>query len=196
MKRLKSKGKLYFLFIILSFGNLTLVFSQEKLLSSDFRVLVQSQGIILNVPYIQQPPNTQWCWAASAAMVLGSRGVNVQCEQVVMAVFHLLNPMQTGSEQNILQGLSYGGVDYRIVPGFINFITIKQIIDSGSPIIICYRGSFAGHAVVLVGYNINSGTVVIYDPVYGRFFNVPFGNSLTYGSMAGPLFWQASLIPY
>lgn len=83
-----------------------------------------------------------------------------------------------------------------MVPGFLNFYNVKHIIDQGSPIIICYHGSLAGHAVVLVGYNLNNGTVVIFDPVYGQFFDVPFGNSLTYGSMAGPLFWLCSLIPY
>lgn len=113
MNWLKKK---YVLFILLSvfigFINIG-VYSQESNSDNDYKILAQYQDRILNVPYIQQPPGTQWCWAASAAMVLRTYGVDAQTEQVVQAIFHVLNPNQPGSEQDILQGLSIGGVKYK-----------------------------------------------------------------------------------
>jgi hypothetical protein len=149
------KEKIILFIFLITFNNLFYAQNVNQVtdISKDFKILAQFQSRTLNVPYIQQPPNTQWCWAASVAMVLGSYGLNVQCDQVVMAIFHVLNPNQTGTENDILQGLALGGVSYRIVPGYLSFTNVKKLIDQGSPIIVCYQGSFAGHAVVLVGYN-------------------------------------------
>jgi hypothetical protein len=91
----------------------------------------------------------------------------------------------------IQRGLFFvGGVRSTWIPGPLTFDQVVAEIDAGRPIMIGYRGSFAGHVVMLTGYSRSTQRVKILDPFYGA-FDVPFGSSFVYN---GQLIWTDSLV--
>jgi hypothetical protein len=84
--------------------------------------------------------------------------------------------------------LVFGGVRSTAFPGPISFQSVQSEINAGRPVIVAYRGSFAGHVVIIYGYDAN-GKVYIRDPLFGSFV-VPYGTSFSYG---GQLIWSDTI---
>ncbi len=73
-------------------------------------------------------------------------------------------------------------------PCLITFQAVQSEINAGRPIIVAYRGSSAGHVVIIHGYDAQRN-VYIHDPLYGSFV-VPYGNSFSYG---GQFIWSDTI---
>jgi hypothetical protein len=71
----------------------------------------------------------------------------------------------------------------------VSFDVVRQELDAGRPLILAYGNSFAGHAVVLYGYDA-LGRVDIYDPYFGVYTGLPFGTTFSYGNFR----WSDTLI--
>ena len=148
---------------------------------------------ILAVPYVSQQTPV-WCWAAVSEMVFRYyRRPGTQCE-ILSAWFHFnccaaaQYCLSTASIQQIRETLGANGLRSTAVAGPVPFQVLAAEIDAGRPLILGYRGSFAGHVVVLYGYD-QANNVYIHDPYYGSFV-VPYGASFSYG---GQLLWSDTI---
>jgi hypothetical protein len=156
---------------------------------------------LLNVPYVGQPQNSQWCWAACSEMVLRSAnrtGTQCQILSVKWNADCCSFPQYcntAGTFQDMIGAWQYFGNFTGTTTGPLSFSQVTQVIDSGRPFVISYQGqTFVGHVVVCYGYDIQ-GNVYIHDPVYGSFV-VPYGVSIVYGTPGSPpLVWQGTLYP-
>lgn len=158
------------------------------------------KSVYLNVPFANQQTQ-EWCWAASIQMVSQFYGTSLtQCG--VLSSFlggdccFAFNPIciqPAGSLATISLALrSFAGVQSAQVGRPLTFPEVSSEISRGHPIIAAYRGSFAGHVVVIYGYNSANNTVAINDPAYfGPLGNVPYGATFTY---ANTLVWADSLV--
>jgi hypothetical protein len=144
------------------------------------------------------PQQTQlWCWAATSEMIFRYYGRPVTQCQLVSA--YLNRPCCTGDPacivgsgnmETIQQGLFLLGGIRSIHVGPITFGQIVTEISAGRPIMVGYRNSFAGHVVLVTGYNTANNFVHVLDPFYGT-FDVPYGATFAYG---GQYIWSDSLV--
>jgi hypothetical protein len=149
---------------------------------------------ILSVPLIaQQTP--VWCWAAVSEMIFRYYGRGATQCQILSGWYQRdcclfsQSCQTTASIQAIQQTLlAFGGVRSTALPGPISFQNVQSEINAGRPVIVAYRGSFAGHVVIIHGYDAN-GNVYIRDPLFGSFV-VPYGTSFSYG---GQLIWSDTI---
>lgn len=153
------------------------------------------QGNVLSVPFVGQQTDV-WCWAAVSEMVLRYYGRPVAQCQILSGWFNAdcctlpFACRTTAPIAVIQQTLLFHGVRSNYVPRALTFSEVAQEIDSGRPMILAYRGSFAGHVVVLFGYE-PGDFVFIHDPFYGTFTRIPYGASFNYG---GQLTWSETLV--
>lgn len=148
---------------------------------------------VLSVPLVlQQTP--VWCWAAVSEMVFRyyNRGAT-QCQ--ILSGWYQGNCcafpqacLTTAPLQVIQQTLGAFGIGSAVFPGPISFQAVQNEINAGRPIIVAYRGSSAGHVVIIHGYDAQ-GNVYIRDPLYGSFV-VPYGSSFSYG---GQFIWSDTI---
>jgi hypothetical protein len=160
----------------------------------------QQQGRVLAVPFVQQQTNN-WCWAASAEMILRyyNASFGTQCQILttkfrgqVDCCFYPVACDTPGYIQEISYALYYfKGLNSSIIQRGLTFPEVKTEIDAGRPIVVFYTGSFIGHFVVLYGYDA-AGQVYIHDPVFGD-FNPPYGTAFTYTGPTTQLYWGASI---
>jgi len=151
----------------------------------------------LSVPFIQQQTQL-WCWAATSEMIFRYYGVPASQCQLVSTYLNRQcctgDPscvVASGNMQTIQQGLLVvGGVRSTYLLRPLTFDEVASEISAGRPIMLAYRGSFAGHVVLLTGYDRTTGLVRILDPNYGV-IDVPFGATFSYG---GQLIWTETLV--
>lgn len=148
---------------------------------------------VLSVPLVgQQTP--VWCWAAVSEMVFRYYGRGLaQCQ--ILSGWYQGNCcavpqacLTTAPLQVIQQTLAAFNIRSTVFPGPISFQAVQSEINAGRPIIVAYRGSSAGHVVIISGYDAQ-GNVYILDPLFGPFV-VPYGNSFSYG---GQFFWSDTI---
>jgi hypothetical protein len=162
-------------------------------LSNDARV------VSLAVPEIRQQTNV-WCWAAASEMVLRYYGRSYsQCDILsTWLAYPCCSPfgidplcqVAAPDMYTIRDTIAYFGGPTSSVTGPLTFAQIRSEIDAGRPIILGYLGSFAGHVVVIYGYEETSAQVLIHDPYYGT-FQVPYAATFTY---SGQLVWSTSIV--
>lgn len=148
---------------------------------------------VLAVPLVRQETPV-WCWAAVSEMVFRYYGRGgTQC-QILSGWYQrdcctFREFCQTTAPIAVIQQtLLVGGVRSNWTPGPLPLSAITAEINAGRPIIVGYRGSFAGHVVVIHGYD-SRGNLYIHDPFYGSFV-VPYGASFTYG---GQFVWSDTI---
>ncbi|HET7433260.1 MAG TPA: C39 family peptidase [Thermoanaerobaculia bacterium] len=151
---------------------------------------------VLSVPYVSQQTQV-WCWAAVIEMIL--RYYSVPATQCQIVSGYVLRQCCAGDPScfvtasvTTIQAAMYqlGGVQSQWISGPLTFDQVAQEIGAGRPIMIEYRGSFAGHVVLIVGYSRANNLLKIYDPYYGV-FDVPYGATFTYG---GQMIWASTLV--
>jgi hypothetical protein len=152
------------------------------------------QQRVLTVPLVaQQTP--VWCWAAVSEMIFRYYGRGATQCQILSGWYQAdcctfsqfcLTTAPIPVIQQTLQ--AFGGLRSVAFPGPISLQAVQNEINAGRPIIVAYRGSMAGHVVVLYGYDA-AGNVYIRDPLFGSFV-VPYGASFTYH---GQLFWSDTI---
>lgn len=155
-------------------------------------------AVILPVPPVPQLTQV-WCWAATSEMVLTYFGkAGAQCDIVSFWTQLPCCPYGNGvsgcyvgapTVQAIANAIQLGGVSAQVVNSALTYQEVVQEISANHPIIIAYQGSFAGHVVVLHGFDSQSN-VYIHDPMYGTFV-VPYAVSGLYN---GAAYWSQSII--
>lgn len=149
---------------------------------------------VLSVPLVlQQTP--VWCWAAVSEMVFRYYRTGFEQCQILSAWYRApccgaaSQFCQTTASIEVIRE-TLGGFGIRSIhfPGPISFQAVQSEINAGRPIIVAYRGSSAGHVVVIHGYDAR-GNVYIRDPLFGSFV-VPYGNSFSYG---GQYIWADTI---
>lgn len=166
-----------------------------------------SHGVQLGIRPMGQQCQ-QWCWAASASMVSAYYGRSVTecqlasvlataynngfqvncCAQGICAPGLCDMAAQTQDLSNILGvALDLHG---EYLPQALTERALAVELTNGRPVVIGYRGSFFGHAVVITGYGFNQNDVALFrvvDPYYGV-FDVTY-QQLAYGYLNGSLAW-------
>ncbi len=151
-------------------------------------------GRVLSVSLARQQTDV-WCWAAVSEMVLRYYGQQVAQCQILSGWYRgdccaFPGLCRTTAPIAVIQETLFAfGVGSSYLPRALTFEELAFELDAGRPIIIAYRGSFAGHVVVLYGYD-PDGFVYIHDPFFGTFRRVSYGNSFSYN---GQLFWSETL---
>ena len=150
--------------------------------------------VALPVPYRGQQTQV-WCWAATSEMVLAYYGVNVpQCE--ILSAWMQMNccipnpACETAGSLQVIQGTlhHFGALD-SFISGALTFAQVQAEIDAGRPMIVAYNNSFAGHVVVIFGYDPVNGTVFVHDPYFGTFYP-RYGDSFSY---SGTMYWHQTI---
>jgi hypothetical protein len=149
---------------------------------------------VLPVPLVFQETQV-WCWAAAEEMVLHYFGSYYdQCQMATLLAQDLYqNPfidccfgfgpycVNAAPSMQYMQASMYyfGGLDSGLV-GPLSFSQIVKQIDRRQPIIVGYQNSFAGHVVVIHGYDLATQSLWIHDSNSGAYMFVPYGVSLSY----------------
>ncbi len=128
------------------------------------------QTRVLEIPFITQQPNLNWCWAASSAMVSTYYGNNSSlCGIVEWARLNISYPNRGSSSccgtptpslcdkglyisdiSNILASESLSCTE----DGVLTLANLKGIINDNRPLIIQgYRYPSSWHTTVIIGYN-------------------------------------------
>lgn len=149
---------------------------------------------------LQVQPITQqtsvWCWAAVIEMVstyYGRRAFQCQTLSQWIQTDCCSFPgmcLTTASEYQIQQSLGALRITSTLSSSAISWSGFVAEIDGGRPVILLYRGSFAGHVVVAYGYDARKGTMFIHDPYYGS-FEVPYAQTFSYNN--GQMYWVETL---
>ncbi len=150
---------------------------------------------VLAVPLVGQQTEV-WCWAAASEMIFRYYSVGTtQCRILTAWVGvdccnYPTYCRYTAPTVEFIQQTLYGigGIRSRAIPRALAFHELKSEIDQGRPLIIGYQGSFAGHVVVVYGYD-SAGNIYIRDPYYGSFV-VPYGSTFVY---SGQMYWAATI---
>lgn len=160
-----------------------------------------SAGYIDNVPlYYQEHSN--WCWAASATMVLNYHGRSVaQCTFVNASFninyacgngeFYWNSPANQGNwNWNVDDGMNYfwGNQSFYQTNGYLSMGSVQWYINNHKPFVMSWRWSGGGgHDVVLTGYS--DDLVHINDPWNGSYWR-------TYASTvsASDRHWEDSIL--
>jgi hypothetical protein len=167
------------------------------LLCSASPALAQSANV--PVPLINQNTN-QWCWLASAQMVLAYLGVSVPQQCVMLEQGYNLpygsccgNPDSCaipGHIQQIQTILQIYGRRYSFINAPANPIILYNIFANGRPVIAHLSLSTGGHFVVLRGIRFVPsaygmvGLVAINDPMQGSSFELPFSQLINIWDVA------------
>lgn len=160
---------------------------------------------VLSVPlYYQEHSN--WCWAASASMVLDYSGGNYYVAQCDLANYSFginyacgNNDFYWNSSANqgnwnyyVDDAMNYfwGSTQFYQQNGYMSLSSLQYSIDSNKPFIMSWRWTAGGaHDVVVTGY---SGNYVYFnDPWDGSYYR-------TYSSTvsASDRYWEDSLRQY
>jgi len=144
-------------------------------------------GTLLNIPF--EPQRTQvWCWAAVIKMAYSNFGIPLPQERIVIHTFGTAAEAAAEVHQ-IRSTLSFqGGIETSFRPYPLKMDEVKAEIDSGRPIIVVYRESFAGHVVLIYGYD-DDDNLYVHDPYYGSVV-VPYGNTFSY---SGRMIWAETI---
>jgi hypothetical protein len=132
----------------------------------------------LDIPYVNQT-QSNWCWAASAAMVINYyKDTNVNSCSVASQEFNFNcceNPNPC-NKQNSMDRFRFMVGNYNIntfnLEGRVNWETIKNQLDNDETMILRVESKFGGHFLVVFGYyeqfNHTTGVTAkmldIYDP--------------------------------
>lgn|GEM_PF-5413499 len=132
---------------------------------------------ILDVPYVSQPSDSNWCWAAAGEMISTYLGVRVPTEDQIDVRFDHLelatdSPVETAKRRLLLPGwpdLDQYGINSDFSRRPLSFERIRKEIETYSrPLAWGYsRGEKLGHMVVIVGCQTMSdgtGWLLIINP--------------------------------
>lgn len=163
----------------------------RKLLTSFVCLLsilsLNGQSRILEVPFITQQPNSNWCWAASCAMVSTYYGNNpsvcgiVEWVRLNLSYYNMGNydcceiPTTTICNHwiyisDIPAILSSEGLSCTS-SGVLSLASVKDVINDNRPIIIQgnHQSSGGWHTLVIIGYN--NSDIHYMDPWDGYYIN-------------------------
>ena len=120
----------------------------------------------LNVSLCSQE-NTNWCWVASAQMIMKYYGVNKTQDEIYMAAKGTTTVENTsGSATDIMTALNtlVSGESFtKVTTG--KYSSIQNKISSGRPVIIIGKKGGNSHAIVCKGFDKTNGYVLnILDP--------------------------------
>lgn len=125
---------------------------------------------------LQQKSN--WCWAATCAMIGGYRISNGATQTQIVTAAYGSPVNEGGSQREILGGLEFASRGTKISSA-VSVLYIGQVIeqiDKDHPFYMSLEwNSGGGHGVVGAGYDIKSASVYIIDPaanVYPNYYNV------------------------
>lgn len=143
------------------------------------------QTRVLEVPFITQQPNNQWCWAAASAMASTYYGNNSSmCGIVEWARLNLTSPNRGSSNCCNLPtpALCNQGIFISSIPtilasegltctstGVVTLQSVKDIINDNRPLLIQGNRGTSWHTMVIIGYNNND--LHYYDPIDGYHIN-------------------------
>jgi uncharacterized protein YvpB len=133
---------------------------------------LNGQTRVLEVPFITQQPNNQWCWASACAMASTYYGNNSSmCGIVEWARLNLTSPNRGSSNCCGLptptlcnQGIYISNIPTILTSeglactstGVVSLASVKDIINDNRPLIIQgNRNVTSWHTMIIVGYNNN-----------------------------------------
>lgn len=138
---------------------------------------LSERSLVLNVPLIAQKTE-QWCWAASAEMILNYHGYPNEHTQCVQANYKFENnnccnnPTPTDCIHPGWPEFEKFGYDYYTTEwgNALSWEDLKKEIDSNRPFVFAWgwknSPSSMGHMMTLVGYSENENIRMVYinDP--------------------------------
>ena len=179
-KKKNLKQCLFIVLMIISFG-LENSFSQTKTLPMKF----------------QYQNTDRWCWASSIAMLVNYYQNTSYKDCDILSYY--FNKYCCYSPESCYRGGYPNEIDY-IINNFIGyyigkynralqFSEIKNKINSGNPIIAwLWNSPTAAHLVVITGYDVNSSSVLVFDPIAG----VNWRDYLSFTSNSTTGYWGIS----
>lgn len=123
--------------------------------------------VAINAPNIRQS-KTNWCWAASSASLLQSKGVSVTQNSFSKAVKGNDTNNSTATANEVVSGINSFG--YRASKtGATNVGVVRDNLSSKRGIIAGYiYRTGGGHMVVISGHDNEVDTLEVMDPGVGR----------------------------
>lgn len=151
-----------------------------------------------------------WCWAATVTEVLNYHGYpGAQCQIVGITTFAnstaccgvdprvgsgpCVRVGSTSEMVNVISYISAGRINPIVVSSPLTFNELRNEIGNGRPVIAYYRNSFAGHVVVMYGYDTASSEIYIHDPINGQ-FRVPYSQTFAYAPSFGGMVWAGAIV--